>query len=327
MTGRATFRTGDVDEARREIAARFYANFMDVIEARGRPFAARFETVGLGSVVVGDMRCGADVRMRFAELGAYHVNVPLSGRLELRQGTAAVTATAERGVVLDPAGQVVVDRWAGDCRVLAVKVDPAALRRRLEELLGRAPRGPLVLGRDLDVARGHGRDWARLVRRVAREAADPQGLAQHPLVARPLEDALLTGLLLTTGHRYRDELTRPARPLRPAPVKRVMDAVRERPEHPFTVTELAALARVSPRRLQESFRAHVGMTPMEYVRDVRLARTRAELCAAEPGAGVTVSEVAWRWGFTHLGRFAARYRERFGETPSQTLNGRPAPGC
>jgi len=33
----------------------------------------------------------------------------------------------------------------------------------------------------------------------------------------------------------------------------------------------------------------------------------------------TVAEVAYRWGFTHLGRFAHDYRARYGEAPSTTL--------
>jgi AraC-like DNA-binding protein len=33
-----------------------------------------------------------------------------------------------------------------------------------------------------------------------------------------------------------------------------------------------------------------------------------------------VSEIALRWGFGHFGRFAAEYRRRFGESPSQTLS-------
>ncbi|MFJ9009929.1 helix-turn-helix domain-containing protein [Streptomyces canus] len=39
---------------------------------------------------------------------------------------------------------------------------------------------------------------------------------------------------------------------------------------------------------------------------------------AAPGT-TTVTEVAHVWGFVHLGRFARRYRERYGESPSQTL--------
>jgi AraC-like DNA-binding protein len=34
---------------------------------------------------------------------------------------------------------------------------------------------------------------------------------------------------------------------------------------------------------------------------------------------VSVAEVAARWGFSHLGRFAAAYRKRYGESPSHTL--------
>ncbi len=34
--------------------------------------------------------------------------------------------------------------------------------------------------------------------------------------------------------------------------------------------------------------------------------------------GTTVTEVALRWGFYHLGRFAQEYRALFGQSPSQT---------
>lgn len=40
---------------------------------------------------------------------------------------------------------------------------------------------------------------------------------------------------------------------------------------------------------------------------------------AIPGDGVTVTDIAQQWGFSHLGSFATQYRRRFGETPSRTL--------
>ncbi|MFF8834458.1 AraC family transcriptional regulator [Streptomyces sp. NPDC015130] len=316
--GGSSFRTEDVDEAREELDARYYANRMDVTD-RLRPFAARFDTVALGPLVIGDLSCGADVRMSFGELGAYHLNAPLGGRMEMRQGSrTGIVATAGEALLLDPAGDTFLDRWSGDCRTLSVKIGAAELRDRLERLLGRPVSGPLAFEPRLDISRGPGLSWVRFARQVAHEALAGEGLAHHELVARPLQEALLNGLLLAAEHPWREALAHPAEARRPAPVKRAMDAVRERPEHPFTTTELAALARVSVRRLQESFREYVGMSPMAYVREVRLDRVREELRAASPDE-VTVSEVAWRWGFAHQGRFAARYREKYGESPSGTL--------
>lgn len=94
--------------------------------------------------------------------------------------------------------------------------------------------------------------------------------------------------------------------------------MRELPAEPYDAARLAAIAQVSLRTLQEAFRKYVGMSPMAYVTEVRLQRVRRQLRASTPGS-TTVAAVAHQWGFAHLGRFARRYRERFGESPSQTL--------
>ncbi|MEV6492897.1 helix-turn-helix domain-containing protein, partial [Actinoplanes sp. NPDC051633] len=66
------------------------------------------------------------------------------------------------------------------------------------------------------------------------------------------------------------------------------------------------------------FRRHLGDTPMAYLQQVRLQRAHDDLVAADPNTD-TVSAIAHRWGFAHLGRFALSYRARYQETPSQTL--------
>jgi transcriptional regulator GlxA family with amidase domain len=73
---------------------------------------------------------------------------------------------------------------------------------------------------------------------------------------------------------------------------------------------------MGPRALQRNFREYVGVSPREYVRWVRLDRARDDLAA---GAGGTVAEIAFRWGFTHVPRFAGAYQGRYGEAPSATL--------
>ncbi|MET3509652.1 MULTISPECIES: helix-turn-helix domain-containing protein [Plantibacter] len=87
---------------------------------------------------------------------------------------------------------------------------------------------------------------------------------------------------------------------------------------PIATAEIAEAAGLSLRSLQAAFRREYDVTATDYLRSIRLDRVRQELRDAEPGLA-TVAEVARRWGFTHLGRFAASYTSRFGEYPSVTL--------
>lgn len=313
------FATADLNEARGILADHFYANVLHVLPP-ARPLAARFAVLPLGPVTLGNLSCGTDVRVNFGELGAYHVDVPLSGHLSWRQGAAVPElATESRAAVFQPVGDTVVDRWSGDARVLAVKIERMALESQLEALLGLPPRLPLRLAAGLDVARGSGRTWARLVRMLAGET-ESDGLLSQPMVAARLTDAVISGLLFAAEHPYRDQLAQPGPACAPRAVRAAVDAVHAHPEHPFTPTSLAALAGTSVRTLQERFRQHVGCSPMAYLREVRLGRAHADLRAAAWGS-VTVAEVAYRWGFTHLGRFGAVYRAKYGRPPSHTLRG------
>jgi transcriptional regulator GlxA family with amidase domain len=107
------------------------------------------------------------------------------------------------------------------------------------------------------------------------------------------------------------------RPARPRTIKRALQAIHAHPEQPLTTAALAALSGVSVRTVQEGFRRHVGMPPMAYLRDVRLAHVHDDL---RTGKVRSVAQAAHRWGFNHLGRFAAAYQHRYGVAPSATLH-------
>jgi AraC-like DNA-binding protein len=84
-----------------------------------------------------------------------------------------------------------------------------------------------------------------------------------------------------------------------------------------SVGELAAACATSVRSLYRGFEQEFGTSPLRYQKQARLDCIRADLLSAAPGA--TVTHVAFRWGVTHLGRFAQEYARRFGEAPSATL--------
>jgi AraC-like DNA-binding protein len=284
-------------------------------------FVVDMELIQLGPVTVGAFQVGASVSITATDLDAYHVTMPTRGRVDARHVGHDVVAGPSTGVVFGPRGHLRTLHHANAAE-LDIKIERSALEAELSTLLGRAVRGPIDLPPAIDLANGPGQSWCRLVRLAHRELRQPENLLQQPLIADRMRQMLLTGFLLSVSHRYRDELAAPAQPGAPRAIRRAMDAIRDEPERPFTVTDLAGIAGMSVRSLQEGFRRHVGCAPMTYLQQVRLERVHEELGVADP-ARVTVAAVAHRWGFAHLGRFASSYRQRFGVSPSARLRGTP----
>jgi AraC-like DNA-binding protein len=285
----------DVDEAEAVLRENFYALDVEVLRWP-ESWTATFAVAGDPVITLG-------VRIDVGELGAYHVAMPLTSGFTWHQGNGEVRrATTAGAAVLRPVGHALVDQWDGDCRLLAVKIASRELENQLARMLEIPVRGPLDLGPVLDTTTGPGATWANLIRLIAEDVRTPGGLTAHPVVGARLQESLLTGLLLATA---------------PGAVRRVVEAMRAQPSRPFTVAGLADIAGVGVRSLQQSFQRYVGMPPMAYLRQLRLGLVHDDLRRAPPGT--TVAQVAYRYGFTHAGRFAAAYRTRYGELPIDTL--------
>ena len=149
--------------------------------------------------------------------------------------------------------------------------------------------------------------------------AEP-GAAGSPLVKTSAIDYLVARVLETFPNDAVVE-TRTTPYAAPAAIRRAQAYIDENAGSPLSVAEIAAASSLTVRALQYAFRRHLGMTPMNYLRRTRLERARAELTAAEPYGPDSVTSIAMRWSFLSPSRFAALYREEFGETPSRTLRG------
>jgi transcriptional regulator GlxA family with amidase domain len=91
--------------------------------------------------------------------------------------------------------------------------------------------------------------------------------------------------------------------------------------YPVMALQFAAAVNVSQRSLEYGFRKCLGVTPGVYLRKYRMNRVYYELTLSDPAVG-TVTKIALKWHFSHLGRFSVAYRGMFGESPSETLKKR-----
>lgn len=95
-------------------------------------------------------------------------------------------------------------------------------------------------------------------------------------------------------------------------VHRAQDYLVERFTRKVTLAELARVARLSERGLSKAFKAHAGVTPMEYQQQLRL-----ELAAQlmhDPS--LTLEDIARRCGFGESRHLRRVWSARFGSPPS-----------
>lgn len=123
---------------------------------------------------------------------------------------------------------------------------------------------------------------------------------------------ILQSLSREEGRKAPQELS-----LRRRAVRSALVWLDEHHQLPFTVSDLCRQTGVSAPTLYRGFLEEFGIGPKRYLLIRRLSGVRDELRSAERKTRIT--DIANRWGFWHMGQFAADYRQHFGELPSETL--------
>ncbi len=142
------------------------------------------------------------------------------------------------------------------------------------------------------------------------------GLAKSPKAAALLIEAALTLIFENVPHRGSHRISRRVPLTAPRHVHDAIDFMRAHLHQALTMGDIATAVGVSVRALQVAFRHFYDTTPMLYLRRLRLEAVHEEL--SSPVNRLSVGEVAMKWGFLHLGRFAGHYRETYGVYPSET---------
>ncbi|MGH8919931.1 MAG: AraC family transcriptional regulator, partial [Acidimicrobiales bacterium] len=252
------------------------------------------------------------------QLDYYDVNVSLGGHNTIVvDGDETVVEPGFAGII-SPRTRADM-RLAEDYRQLHVRIEQFALERELERMTGRPVTAPVRFRVRMDLGRPAPASWLKAVRLLVSDLDEPRGLAGDPRGSAPWAGLVISGLLLAQPHNYShllgDAVPRPARP---APVRKAIDLIELDPAGDLSLARIARAAELSPRSLQRHFRTSVGVTPLEYVTRFRLTRAHEDLRRATPASG-TVTEIALRWGFTHVPRFAGLYKQHYGVAPSATL--------
>ena len=146
--------------------------------------------------------------------------------------------------------------------------------------------------------------------------ADPDSLSDARLVQQLTFE--LPSRLIAAIHQGQGSCPEASPPKRQSAIARAEAFIEQHAAEGIGVRELCRVAGVSERTLQYAFLERFGIGPKEFLNAFRLVAVRRQLRAADPRT-TKVADVANAWGFWHMGQFAADYRRRFEELPSDTL--------
>jgi AraC-like DNA-binding protein len=290
------------------------------VHGRNKPFALTHRVGALGPLTVLDLTFGADTWVRCAEERPYYqVNVLAAGEMDLLHRGSSIASSPGLATVCVPHGDLHVSRWGAGTRMIALRFERSALEDALSEAVGQQLSAQIDFKRSVTTSKGPARTWMRMSSVLIQELFRTDSAISQPLVASSFVDTLIRALLLGIDHPYREMLTTRVKCSAPQTIRPAVDLIEAEPQRPLTVASLAGQCHISSRALQQSFVRYMGISPIAYLRQVRLRRAHQELLAADPSVE-TVASIAKRWGYTNPGRFAAAHAARYGEAPASTLD-------
>ncbi|AWB06603.1 AraC family transcriptional regulator (plasmid) [Azospirillum humicireducens] len=301
------FETSDLDDARERISKVMQPHSL---MACGRPQGhqtSHMDFMAMKGMGIGTIKFG-QASIAVPPLDDYYLAILcVSGGAEIRIERDTFTVDRFNGVLCSP-GSPIAGQFSPDCEQLVLKI----ARTRLAAFNG--PR-PVRLAARLDLRSPRLTPLLVALRGVIGDPATVRLIRNDPVVAAEYEQLFLR--LLLAGQDCAETDDRPQGP-RPVSVHRAIAYLRENSTAAITLADIAQAAGVPERTLHDAFKRFEGVSPLRYLRNLRLDDVHAQLRSGG-GEDASVTVIALNAGFTHLSRFAQDYAERFGERPSDTL--------
>jgi len=318
LRGRVLCKTDDYEELSKQIGKALLPHRCQVLSRAREMQGGIFHHAPLSEISVSYLRYGARASVNVEQLGFFLLEVPLSGESATRYGGAEVVTNRVSGVLAGPY-QRFATRWNEECSKLLIKIDRLSLERYLCMMLGYDLQRPLEFQVGIDLRAPASASLRYMVQWLVAELENSASLLNNtPLGYAQYEQMLMWVLLNSQPNNYSGELSARQPKVAPHYVHSVEDYIQAHCDEPITLTQLVRMSGVSGRTLLEGFRRHKGTSPMKYLKSVRMERVHQDLKNADAGNN-RVTEIALAWGFTQLGKFSVEYKQRFGESPSETL--------
>ncbi|MBL5972784.1 MAG: AraC family transcriptional regulator [Candidatus Leucobacter sulfamidivorax] len=289
------------------------------IDPQGERFRLTARTGDIDGVGLHHIGYGSPLTIEADPLRQRHlVCIPLWGKAVLEIGDRHWFCDPQTPMLLPPDREFRL-HWLDDSPQFVVSIPNERIERVAAAMFGE-PGAAIPLPPTFTLSSGAGRALAAELT-LAHDDINSGAARSFPaFLSRNVAEGLVARILLGATESRRGGVY--SRTAAQRPQTKLVTAFLERIASPECLEssplQIAEQLGVPLRTLQENVQRELGVNLAEALRRNRLRAARSMLLDADP-TRCSVTEVAMRCGFRHLGRFSVEYREAFGEKPSETL--------
>ncbi len=302
------------DDVRDVLVGHFGARGFDLHDEQGE-FRWLMNHLRVGRLDLTFGSCTAAIRVDFPELDLFKQRFVLRGGGEVSLGRARFRVSRnETGVI--PAGVPAAHGNAAGIAELVLRIDGPALRSKLGAMIGM----PVAAAIDFETPTTYAHPEQARLRRLLDHVVAEMDVETADVPAQALaqyEQSLMVCFLYANRHNFSHLLER----YQPLPAKwqlhRAEEYIEANHSLPLTLEALADVTGTGGLAVSDAFRRTRGVSPLVFLKRVRLNYARRLLQA--PDENTSVAAAARRFGFFNAADFARDYQRAFGEPPSATL--------
>lgn len=269
-------------------------------------------------MAIGTISYGANVAINISNLKAYSISLPIQGRQALNIRGAHYQSDENRGLIVSNNDQqdLIIDK---DCRKFQVVIPERSMHIVLADLLNKPTETPIIFNPEmhLDSEQLIGA-WWKNIQNFVQLKSQYSNFYGLQMLSEDYENFVIKALLLSQENNYSEALKLLSHQDEPAYIRKVRNFIIAHAHEEICAEDLQRLAGVSKSKLYDEFQQYYGTSPMSYLKKYRLQQIYKILSTTGADRKVSISKLAYDWGFNHLSRFSQEYREEFGENPSET---------
>lgn len=269
-------------------------------------------------MTIGMVSYGANVAINIAELKAYSISLPLYGQQTLNMRGVQYRSDEHQGLIVSSREQqdLIINK---DCKKIHVVIPESSLNKVLSDLLNQPIHDQIIFNPEMQVQSTQLIDaWWKNIQHFLAQKSQYMGFYGLGMFSGDYENFLIKALLLSQENNYSAALKMATERQVPDYIRHVQQYIIQHAREVISAEDLQRVAGVSKSKLYQEFQYYFATSPLSYLKRYRLQQIYKVLTTQQEKRNVSISQLAYEWGFNHLSRFSQEYRAEFGESPSET---------